>query len=117
VDRPARGRAKAAHGRARRRRSGRRAIGASSTCAFLADYEAARGAPFDGEEHAAARAALVYAMAYTARCEHSDLLTDMGSLPARPERAAEPVPPGSARAFVAAHAEALLGRAAASDGG
>jgi Ser/Thr protein kinase RdoA (MazF antagonist) len=85
--------------------------------AFIADYEAARGAPFDGEEHAAARAALVYAMAYTARCEHSDLLTDMGSLPARPERAAEPVPPGSARAFVAAHAEALLGRAAASDGG
>jgi hypothetical protein len=49
-------------------------------------------------------------MAYTARCEHSDLLTDMGSAPARPERAAEPVPPGSARAFVAAHAEALLAR-------
>jgi hypothetical protein len=47
-------------------------------------------------------------MAYTARCEHSDLLTDMGSAPARPERAAEPMPPDSARAFVAAHAEALL---------
>lgn len=78
------------------------------TLAFIADYEAARGAPFGGEEQAAARAALVYAMAYTARCEHSDLLTEAGSAPARPERAAEPVPPGSARAFVAAHAEALL---------
>jgi hypothetical protein len=76
--------------------------------AFIADYEAARGAPFGGEEHAVACAALIYAMAYTARCEHSDLLTDMGSAPARLERAAEPMPPGSARAFVAAHAEALL---------
>ena len=85
--------------------------------AFIADCEAARGTPFGGGEHAAARAALVYAMAYTARCEHSDLLTDMGRAPARPERAAEPVPPGSARAFVAAHAEALLRRPAPSVGG
>jgi hypothetical protein len=53
-------------------------------------------------------------MAYTARCEHSDLLTDMGNAPVRPERAAERIPPDSARAFVAAHAEALLGRAAPS---
>ena len=84
--------------------------------AFIADYEAARGAPFSGEEHAVVCAALTYAMAYTARCEYSDLLTDMGSAPARPERAAEPIPPGSARAFVAAHAEALLGRAVPSAG-
>jgi hypothetical protein len=84
--------------------------------AFIADYEAARGAPFDGKEHAVARAALTYAMAYTARCEHSDLLTDMDSARARPERAAEPIPPDSARAFVAAHAKALLGRAAPSAG-
>ena len=39
---------------------------------FLADYEAARGAPFSDAERASARAALVYAAAYGARCEHSD---------------------------------------------
>jgi hypothetical protein len=77
--------------------------------AFIADYETARGDRFSDEEHAAARAALVYAMAYTARCEHSDLLTDMGSAPPRPERADQPIPRDSARAFVAAHAESLLG--------
>jgi phosphotransferase family enzyme len=77
--------------------------------AFIADYEAARGAPFDDHERAAARAALVYAMAYTARCGHSDLLTDMGNAPAQPERAAEPVSPGSAGAFLVEHADALLG--------
>jgi hypothetical protein len=55
-------------------------------------------------------------MAYTARWEYSDLLTNLGSAPARPERAAEAIPPGSARAFVAAHAEALLGRAVPSAG-
>jgi hypothetical protein len=80
--------------------------------AFIVDYEASRGAWFSDEEHAVARAALVYAMAYTARCEHSDLLTDLGSTPPRPERAARPIPPGSARAFIAAHTEALLSRAA-----
>jgi hypothetical protein len=77
--------------------------------AFIADYEAARGARFDADEHAAARAALVYAMAYTARCEHSDALTDMGAAPVRAERATDPPPAGSARAFVAAHADTLLG--------
>jgi hypothetical protein len=76
--------------------------------AFIADYEAARGAPLARAEHAAARAALVYAMAYTARCAHSDHLTDMGTAPARPERAAAPASPGSPRAFLLAHAEALL---------
>jgi hypothetical protein len=39
---------------------------------FLDDYERARGAPFDEAERACARAALVYATAYGARCEHSD---------------------------------------------
>jgi hypothetical protein len=79
--------------------------------AFIADYEAARGAPFGAGERAAARAALLYAMAFTARCEHSDLLTDMGTRPPDPDAAREPPapPPDSARAFVAAHAEALLG--------
>jgi hypothetical protein len=76
--------------------------------AFIADYEVARGARFDADEHAAARAALVYAMAYTARCEHSDALTDMGTAPVRAERATDPSPPGSARAFVAAHTDTLL---------
>jgi Ser/Thr protein kinase RdoA (MazF antagonist) len=84
--------------------------------AFIADYENARGEPFSNEEHAAARAALVYAMAYTARCEHSDLLTDMGNVPARPERSTQPIPLDSARAFVASHAKVLLSRVGPSAG-
>lgn len=52
--------------------------------AFIADYEAARGAPFSADERRTAVAALVATMAYTARCEHSDTLTDMGAAPARP---------------------------------
>ena len=43
---------------------------------------AARGTPFGADERAAARAALLYAMAFTARCEHSDLLTGFGTRPA-----------------------------------
>ena len=39
---------------------------------FLADYETARGVPFSDAERASARAALLYATAYGARCEHSD---------------------------------------------
>ena len=76
---------------------------------FIADYEAGRGAAFDAEQRAVARAALLYAMAYTARCEHSDALTGFGTRPADLSRAHDPAPPGSARAFVAAHAETLLG--------
>ncbi len=38
---------------------------------FLADYEAARGAPFTRDERRSARAACVYAIAYTARCGHA----------------------------------------------
>jgi hypothetical protein len=76
--------------------------------AFLADYEAARGAPFGAGAHAVARAALLYAMAYTARCEHSDALTDFGARPPRPPATVPAPPPDSARAFIAAHAEALL---------
>jgi hypothetical protein len=76
--------------------------------AFISDYEAARGAPFTAEERAAARAALLYAMAFTARCEHSDLLTGFGTRAADPSAARAPAPPDSARAFVAAHADALL---------
>jgi len=45
---------------------------ADEALAFVADYERARGAPFDPAEQASARAALTYAAAYGARCEHSD---------------------------------------------
>jgi hypothetical protein len=76
--------------------------------AFVADYEAARaGGPFTAQERERARAALVSTMAYTARCEHSDL----GRRPRAPWSGAEraSVPAGGARAFLAAHAAELLG--------
>ena len=38
--------------------------------AFLAEYESARGHPFTGAERSAFDAATVYAMGYSARCEH-----------------------------------------------
>jgi hypothetical protein len=63
--------------------------------AFVADYEEARGPAFTTDERRAVRAALVDAMAYTARCEHSDA--------ARVE-----APEGSARAFLRAHGAELL---------
>jgi Phosphotransferase enzyme family len=75
---------------------------------FVSDYEAARGRPFEEDEHAVARASLAYTMAYTARCEHSDALTDMGRRPDPLPSPAE-VPPLTARAFLAAHAAELLG--------
>jgi hypothetical protein len=74
--------------------------------AFIAEYEEARGTPFPPAERRAVDGALVYVMAYTARCEHSDARTDMGRRP--PGEASGPIPEGSARAFVAAHGEALL---------
>jgi hypothetical protein len=58
-------------------------------------------APFTPGRRRAAQAALVWAMAYTARCEHCHA--------PRPDAAP---PRGSARAFLRAHAEDLL-RAAA----
>jgi hypothetical protein len=76
--------------------------------AFIADYELARGAPFDTAERAAARASLTYTMAYTARCEHSDAVTDMGRRPPQVPAVAER-PAGTARAFLAEHAAGLLG--------
>lgn len=76
--------------------------------AFVADYEEARGIAFTTDELRAVHAALVDAMAYTARCEHSDALTDFGRrAPAVPR--AE-VPDGSARAFLRAHGRELLDR-------
>jgi hypothetical protein len=80
--------------------------------AFIADYEAAReGGPFSEREREVARAALVWTMAYTARCEHSDERTDMGRHAPAPWSETGPagVPAGGARAFLAAHAAELLG--------
>jgi hypothetical protein len=75
--------------------------------AFLADYEAARGAQFTAAERRTAIAALIAMMAYSARCEHADALTDWGSAPARP--APLSVPADSYRGFLAAHGRELLG--------
>jgi Ser/Thr protein kinase RdoA (MazF antagonist) len=41
--------------------------------AFVADYETARARPFDGEELEALDAANLMMIAYSARCQHSDL--------------------------------------------
>jgi hypothetical protein len=73
---------------------------------FAAQYEEARDAPFTRMEWRVLRAALVYAMAYTARCEHSDALTDFGRR--SPQFEPAPMPSGCARAFLAAHGRELL---------
>jgi hypothetical protein len=75
--------------------------------AFVADYEAARGAAFSRGERRAVYAALVAATAYSARCEHSDELTAMGTRPPGPPPVA--VPPGGFRALLASCGPALLG--------
>jgi hypothetical protein len=77
--------------------------------AFVSEYENARGTPFDDAERAVVRGSLAYTMAYTARCEHSDALTEMGQ--SEPASARAAVPPLTARAFLGAHAAELLGRA------
>jgi hypothetical protein len=75
--------------------------------AFIADYEAARGEPFGPDECGAAIASLVASMAYSARCEHSDAMTDMGT---RPPRCAPPfLPRDGYLGFLAAHGPGLLG--------
>jgi hypothetical protein len=74
---------------------------------FIDDYEAARGKSFTADEHRLARASLAYAMAYSSRCEHSDLLTDYGRQAPRTIGPPDAMP-GTARAFLAAHAPELL---------
>jgi hypothetical protein len=74
---------------------------------FVAEYETARGTKFSEPEDRALRAALVYAMAYTARCEHSDFRTDFGTHAPQKRSSAAP-PRGSARAFLLTHAAGLL---------
>jgi Phosphotransferase enzyme family len=79
---------------------------------FVADYAAARaGGPWSESEARVARAALVWTMAYTARCEHSDARTDFGRRAPDPPAGAGPaaVADDGARGFLAAHAAALLG--------
>ena len=44
---------------------------ADESLAFIADYEVARGTPFDAEERRAAHGACVYLRAYAARCGHA----------------------------------------------
>ena len=44
---------------------------AQESLAFIAEYEAARGTPFDDEERQAAHGACVYLRAYAARCGHA----------------------------------------------
>jgi hypothetical protein len=63
--------------------------------AFVAEYEAARGRPFDRAERAACAATFAYACAYTARCGHA-----LG----RDERDA----PGTFQHLVARHGRDLL---------
>jgi hypothetical protein len=75
--------------------------------AFIADYEQARSTVFSPDERRAARAALAYSMAYTARCEHSDALTDFGTHPAVIANQFS-VPPDEAKLFLADHAADLL---------
>ncbi|MGI9100402.1 MAG: hypothetical protein ACR2H2_18245 [Solirubrobacteraceae bacterium] len=75
--------------------------------AFVADYEAARGTPFTPEERQATSAGIVAALAYGARCEHSDRLTDFGARSPRP--AALAVPPGGFLASLQANGARLLG--------
>jgi hypothetical protein len=75
--------------------------------AFISDYEAARGTPFGREERQAAPAAMIAALSYSARCEHSDRLTRFGTQPPGPAPAA--VPPGGFLAHLASRGAALLG--------
>jgi hypothetical protein len=76
--------------------------------AFLADYEAARGARFTDGEQVAALSGLVAAMAYSARCEHSDRLTAFGTRPPAPPAA--PIPTDGCLGILSRHGERLLSR-------
>jgi hypothetical protein len=69
--------------------------------AFVADYEAARGRPFSPAERRTIDAAWVYATAYGARCEYSDLVLDMPWATADPGE-------DSYRGLLARHARKLL---------
>jgi hypothetical protein len=76
---------------------------------FIADFEAARDAPFDARERRLARAGLVDALSYISRCEHSDQATGFGTHAAQPVAWGD-FPADSARALLAAHGHDLLAR-------
>jgi hypothetical protein len=74
--------------------------------AFLDAYELARGEPFTDREKRLAHAALVAALAYSARCAHSDRLTDYGRHRPRPQSA--PLDSAGFEALLATNGERLL---------
>jgi len=78
----------------------------AESLAFLADYEAARGAPFSNDARRAALSGLVAATAYSARCEHSDRLTAFGTRPPAPPAA--PVPADGCLGILSRQGERLL---------
>jgi hypothetical protein len=71
--------------------------------AFVDEYECARGIRLDRD---VVQGALVYAMAYTARCEHSDAATDFGRSAPRP--VIDAIRDESARAFLKRYVDDLL---------
>jgi hypothetical protein len=75
--------------------------------AFLDAYQLARGKPFTDRDQRLAHAALVAALAYSARCAHSDRLTDYGLHSPRPESAPAP-PDGGFEVLLNAHGKQLL---------
>lgn len=80
----------------------------AESLAFIDDYQDARGRTFDGDELRAARAALVATMAYTARCQLSDMLTDFGTHPARRQVPAREMSAGGCIELLGRHGEDLL---------
>ncbi len=76
--------------------------------AFVADYEATRGASFDDAERRVALGALVYSRAYAARCAHSDVLTNFGRH-APSESLADDMPGNTARSSLPAYERLLSG--------
>jgi Ser/Thr protein kinase RdoA (MazF antagonist) len=89
------------------RPGGRQYPSIDEALAFVADYEAARGVPFDDAQRRLARASLAAALAYISRCEHSDAATGFGRRHPRPAPPG-PYPADSARSLLAVHAESLL---------
>jgi len=63
--------------------------------AFIAEYEAARGKPFTLEERKTLDAAMIYGLAYGARCEHA----------LKPDE--QDYPEGSSRALLAQHSSRM----------
>jgi Phosphotransferase enzyme family len=74
---------------------------------FVDHYEAARGRVFSAAERRTAIVALAAALAYGARCEHSDALTNFGTC--RPRPAPRAVPRHSFRGVLAVSGAGLLG--------